>query len=144
MAGSVTQTLEVKEPTGISTGGKAKVLTFSWTADAADGSVPDTAVNVANLAAIQGMLIHQITTNPGAVAPTAGYDIVINDDDGIDIAGGALTNRSATVSERVVPKADVANSIFGPVPVGDSLTLQITGNLVNGATGTVKLFLYRD
>lgn len=144
MAGIVTQVLVDLEPAGISTGGKAKLLKFSWTADASDGTVPNTVTNDAITAAIRGMNVTQITTNPGTTAPTAGYDIAINDEDGIDIAGGVLANRSATVSERVVPKADEANSIFGPVLVNGTLTLAISGNVVNSAVGVVKVFLERS
>ena len=134
-AGSVTQAIK-NYPNG-----NMKTVTFSWTGDASDGSVPSTATNTAITTEIAGWYVYAIVTDPGAVPPTTLYDIVINDANGFDIAGGQLANRSATVTERVIPKLDATASLYGGVLVDSTLTLVITGQSVNSATGTVKLML---
>lgn len=129
-AGAVTQTLERIAGTNIS------ILTFAWTADSADGSVPDTVTTDAITAAIKGMGVIEVRTTPGTTNPTAAYDIVINNADGLDLMGGALADRSATAAE-----AAFSNSTTGAID--SALTLGISGNSVKSATGTVKLIISR-
>ncbi|MBW2105244.1 MAG: hypothetical protein JRI26_04265, partial [Deltaproteobacteria bacterium] len=50
---------------------------------------------------ITGFLRHVETNPDGTAVPTALYDIVLNDADGMDICKGALLGRSATLTERV-------------------------------------------
>lgn len=135
MAGTITQSYEIMPNSNVS------VLTFTCTADSSDGSFPSTDTSSAITAAIKGMSITEVRTNPGSTAPTANYDIVLNDTDGIDLMGGALANRSATASERVVPV--VQTGIYGDSPVDGAITLAITNNSVNSATLTVKVFFSR-
>ena len=134
-AGSVTQAIK-SYPNG-----NMKAVTFSWTGDAANGTVPSTATNAAITTEISGWYVYAIETDPGSVAPTTLYDIVINDASGFDIAGGQLANRSATATERVIPKLDATASLYGGSLVDGALTLVITGQSVVSATGTVKLLL---
>ncbi len=109
------------------------VLTFSCIADAADGSFPSTTTNSEITKAIKGYFGYEVRVNPGVMAPQALYDIVINDFDGIDLAGGSLANLSATVSARVTPWF----TVDGPI------ALTITGNNVNKAETAIKIFLAR-
>jgi len=134
-AGSVTQKLD-KYPLA-----NMRVLTFSWIGDAANGTVPSTATSTAIVTDIAGWYVYAIETNPGAVAPTTLYDIVVNDVEGLDIAGGMLANRSATATEKITPRLDSTYSIFGGVLIDGALTLVITNQSVVSATGTVKLLL---
>jgi len=136
-AGTVTQKLD-KYPNA-----NMRVLTFTWTGDAADGTVPSTATSTAITADIAGWYVYAIETNPGAVAPTADYDVVVNDAEGLDIAGGMLANRSATATEKITPRLDSTYSIFGGVLIDGALTLVISNQSVVSATGTVKLILSR-
>ena len=117
-----------------------KTLTFSWTGDAGTGAVPSTPTSAVNTIEIAGWYVYAIETNPGT-APTAGYDIVINDAESLDIAGGMLADRSATLTERITPRLDSTYSIFGGVLVDSALTLVITNQNAASATGTVKLYL---
>lgn len=145
-AGSVTQTLTAQEPAGISTGGQVQLLTFSFTGDAGDGKVPSTATSTDITAAIQGMCIYEVITNPGATKPTDNYDIVLNDVDGVDMMGGTLANRDETNSERAVPllmSTTNGTEIAGCSLVNGTMTLVITNTIVHSATGTVKVFLKR-
>lgn len=134
-AGSVTQAIKNY------TNGNMRTVTFSWVGDAANGTVPSTATSTAITTDISGWYVYAIETVPGSVAPTPLYDIVINDASGFDIAGGQLANRSATATERVIPKLDATASLYGGVLVDSALTLVITNQSAVSATGTVKLFL---
>jgi hypothetical protein len=133
--GTCTQSLPVITNSNI------RVLTFTCTASVDDGSFPSTATSDAITAAIKGMYITEVRTNPGSTAPQALYDIVINDTDGIDLMGGTLANRSATASERAIPA--LVTGIYGGTAVDGALTLVITGNNVNSAGTVVKVFLTR-
>lgn len=106
-------------------------LLISWIGDASTGAVPAT-----QLTAIAGdapfhidAYLVRIITNPGSTAPTASYDITLTDEDGIDVAGGLLANRSATLSEHVRDTCLVRGI----------LTFTLTNNSVASATGTVRL-----
>lgn len=135
-AGTITQALTNLGSTG------AKVLTFTCTASADAATYPSTDTSTEITAAILGMCIAEVRTNPGGTAPTAAYDIVINDTDGIDLMGGALANRSATASERVVPALNAVGT-YGSTLIDGTLTLVITNNAVNSAGIVVKVFLTR-
>lgn len=134
-AGTVTQTLD-KYPNI-----NMQVLTFSWVGDAANGTVPSTATSTAITTKIAGWYVYSIETNPGSPAPTAAYDIVITNAEELDIAGGTLMNRHGINTERIIPKIDTANAIFGSVLIDSALTLTITNQSVNSARGTVKLIM---
>ena len=133
--GTVTVTLD-KYPNA-----NMRVLTYSWVGDAANGTVPSTATSTTITADIAGWYVYAIETNPGATAPTTLYDIVVNDSEGLDIAGGMLANRSATATEKITPRLDSTYSIFGGVLIDSTLTLVITNQSAVSATGTVKLLL---
>jgi len=112
-----------------------RCLTYSWTGDAADGSVPATASTIS----VDGYII-LVITNPGSTAPTALYDITLTDGDSVDVMGGQLANRSATATEQAVPKI---GTVYGGRWVSGILTLNITNQSVHSATGTVKIFIQR-
>ena len=110
-------------------------IVFSWTADASDGSVPATATTQT----IDGYVV-LVITNPGGTAPTDNYDITLTDADSVDIMGGALGNRDTSASEHAVPKI---GDIYGGRWVTGTITLNITNNSVNSATGTVTIYVQR-
>jgi len=76
-------------------------------------------------------------TNPGAVAPTDNYDIVVNNEDSLDIFGGALANRDSTNTEWTMP---LLNGNYTGVPVDGQLTIQTSNNSVNSAV--IEFILY--
>ena len=79
MAGSITVTEE--------TFGSLKKIKWAWTSDAsgdAGGSSEGLTTNPYN-----GALERLVTVPDGVDAPTADYDIVINDQDGVDVLVGA-------------------------------------------------------
>ncbi len=113
------------------------ILTISWVADAAAATVPSTTIpyQVANRYNVMGWYLYSAETNPGSMAPTDNYDIVINDADSVDISGGLLANRDTANSEIV----NIGTSSHGyPVVRGD-LTFVLSNNSVNSATGTCIL-----
>jgi hypothetical protein len=105
---------------------------WDWVADDTDGSVPSDTVN-----GILGYVV-RVITDPGATAPTDDYDITLTDAYGCDVMGGALADRDTTATEQAMP-------IIGGASTGalvlDSLTVNITGNSVNSATGTVYVLI---
>lgn len=109
-------------------------ITLNWTADDTNGSVPETVIDWP----IDGILSY-VTTNPGATAPTALYDIVLEDKDGVDVMGGALGDRAAAVSEVAFPKEPGTAVNMNGVPVLGQLTFKLTNNLVNSAVGSARL-----
>lgn len=110
-------------------------LTFTWTADDGDGSVPATASELSFKANVC-----VVVTNPGATAPTDDYDITLTDEHGIDVMGGQLANRDTTTSESALPKI---GSVYGCRPISGTITLNITNNSVNSATGVVEVFILK-
>lgn len=111
---------------------KRKIVTLSWVGDAAGGTVPNTPISAATYG-LTGMFFYSAETNPDVGPPTANYDIVVNDADGLDIAGGLLADRSNTLTQLV----NIGLTAFGyPIVRGD-LIVAISGTIVNSATGTL-------
>jgi hypothetical protein len=52
-------------------------------------------------AKLQGYIL-RVVTNPGATAPSDNYNLDLQDEDGVDVMGGMLSLRDATVSEQVI------------------------------------------
>jgi hypothetical protein len=100
------------------------VMELTWVA-AANGSVETFDISNTDLKEYYLMLV---VTDPGATAPTANYDIVINDSYG-DVLGGALANRSASATER----------FESLIPYSEDWTIVITNNSVDSATGKIIL-----
>lgn len=86
--------------------------------------------------------LERVVINPGSTAPTASYDMVVEDRDAVDILGGSGANLSATVTTNFVPligtvvesATDHARYI-----VGGTLSLKIT-NAGASKVGTVALY----
>lgn len=106
--------------------GNIRRINFSVVADAADGSVPDTA-----LPKFQGRLL-ALHTNPGATAPTNLYDITLIDGDGLDRLQSVGLNRATATSEQV-PVVYASTSVNPPVSIDETLTLTFANNSNNSA-----------
>lgn len=125
MAGSITQTW-------YETGVIRKVV-FACTADAAAATFPDTVLSTK----IDGYLL-KIVTDPGATAPTADYDITIEDDEALDVLESQALNRHTSNTEFV---SLASGTYFHPVvSKADTLTLKIANNSVNSATVDITLY----
>jgi hypothetical protein len=106
--------------------GTVKKVIFSWTSST--GGLAD----AVTLNAYSGAIQRLITIPSTSSAPTALYDIVVNDDTA-DVLMGAGANRSATLTEQVL-----ASSLG--IVANDVLTLGIT-NAGNAGSGTVLLYI---
>lgn len=116
----------------------AEVVVISWTADAADGSLPTKTVGLYGY-------VEKIVTNPGSTAPTDNYDIAFGDpsDSALSVLSTALDNRHTTTTQQVYPRiAGTVGTVssFKPFLVGD-YTVAVTNNSVNSATGTIEIYL---
>ena len=108
----------------IKSAGGFQVLSLAWTTDASGNFVARTTPE------INGFIV-AFVTNPGSAAPTADYDPVLTNTDGVDVSGGALTDRHTSTSQLVMP---LVNSEAVRLPVLGALTFDITnaGNSKNG------------
>ena len=101
-----------------------------------DGSFDTYSINTS-----EGLVFMALTIPDADTPPTPLYDIAILDEDGVDIFGGELENRSATAKEQAVP---AIGSTFGGRYFSGILQLAISGNSVNGGKGKVKLYILNN
>ena len=117
-------------------GGDVWKLTLAWTANA-NGSFDDdtTAVD------LKGYILEVVTvpdSTAGGDYPNDNYDVTLTTELGDDIMGGAIANRDTTSTERAQPLSESDNEV---TPVIDgTLILDVTGNTVNGAKGSVIIY----
>lgn len=110
------------------------IITFS--ADASAATIPSTTMSNDCIRDIRGTYLYQVDTDPASPAPTDDWDITISASGGsTDVMGSQCLNRDATNSETCYP----LNYYLVDAP----LTMGISGNLVNSATGTVKVFFVK-
>ena len=114
--------------------GDMNVLVIEWVADT-DGSF--TSFTTRTIDGVVGV----VETDPGSTAPTAAYDITLKNSGGVDIMGGKLGDRSATATETEIPY-NSNESVHLTYPVRGPLTLAISNNSVNSATGTVTIYFF--
>jgi hypothetical protein len=116
------------------------IITFTWTADAADGSIPNTTSSGYYPDGRRGKVgyVSLVTTTPGTPAPTDNYDIALLDEDGVDIMGNSLDDRDTANPEQATPKI---GTVYGGRIMPGIMNLVISGNSVNSATGTVKVII---
>lgn len=81
-------------------------LTFSWTSDGDGDATVQTSQKVS------GRLIAVTTIPSGAAAPSDNYDVTLVDEDGHDVALGALADRDTANTEHVTEASigAIANS----------------------------------
>jgi len=114
-------------------GGEINVLQMTWTTDSSGNfTATDTAYP------IEGYLM-LVETDPSATAPTAAYDIVLNNANGVDVMGGALGDRSATATEMTLP---LLNGSYTMLPVPGVLTMDVT-NAGNSKSGVIRIYFVR-
>ena len=113
--------------------GQVSIYTWAWLSDDTTGAVSCTAK------AANGYVIRVVTDPSGTAAPTADYDVAINDQDGMDIMGGALTDRHTSANEQAVP---LSGSTPMRMLVSGTLTVAVTA-AGNEKEGEVILYLQR-
>jgi len=144
MAGTVNITFGKIDTPYAETHGIVEVL-IEWVGDSGDGTVPETAFDAVDTIDILGRYCVLAVTDPdGVTAPTDDYDIVIEDEYGCDVFGGALANRDGANSEQAVPKSEQAvpkvNNVYGGRLCAGVWTFKLTGNSVNSAKGKCVLY----
>ena len=105
-----------------------KYVQWAWTSDAS-GDVSGTDTKT-----LSGQVLRW-ATNPSSTAPDANYDIVVNDDDGIDIAAGGLANTHTSSSEQVLNGGDAKD---GAAFMG-KLSL-VVSNAGNAKEGVLRMY----
>jgi hypothetical protein len=123
-------------------GQSVKVTTVTWETDECGDASEE-------ISGISGEIL-KIVTIPGEDCdqPDDDYDVVINDEDGLDIALGLLANRDEATAEAVVPvhNAEVAigcNDYVTTAPqyVSGVLTLVVSNaSTCVVTTGTVRIY----
>lgn len=108
-------------------------LTFYWTGDAVNGSVPDTNAQLAGCCS--GFFFTSFAFVPGTPSPTNGYSVQIRDGNGVDVlaAGGAAL--SSTIALSLAAPASA--------PPVSSFRLVVTGQNVANAKGTVIVYMQK-
>ena len=125
-AESVDQSLQV--------GGEIQVLVMEWTTDSSgDLTATDTGY------AIEGFLMLVETDPSGTAAPTADYDITLKDANGLDVMGGALSDRSATATEATMP---LLNGNYTMLPIPSTLSMDVT-SAGNSKSGVIRIYFVR-
>lgn len=110
------------------------VVSIAWVSHT-DGTVSYTFSSLI-MTKIRGMVAYVADTDPGATAPTTLYDITFTNEFTVDIFGGSLGGRSATVGEHTPP---IIAGAYGERPIGQSLQMEIT-NAGNTKGGTVAIW----
>lgn len=108
--------------------GSVKLCKIAWTSDASGDVSGHTSSQV-----YDGRVIYAATIPDPTHAPTTLYDIVVNDDQGVDICDGALIDRSATDAEYINEPALGA--------VAYSKLTPIVENAGNAKKGTIYLYI---
>ena len=106
-----------------------KRLVIACTADASNGSFPNT-----DLKKLGPGYLQPVITNPGSTAPTDNYDISLlhPSDSTADIASSLLGNRDTANTEVAIT---TISGMAAPVFIGPgTYTLSIANNAVNSAT----------
>mgnify|MGYP001615374830 CR=1 FL=1 len=113
--------------------GHVRRIEVTWTGDAADGTVPATA-----LPAFEGRLL-ALVTNPGATAPTDNYDVTLVSGIGDDRLQGVGANRHTTTTQSV-PIVYSGSTVHPWVDGDETMTFTIANQSVNSALGVAVLY----
>lgn len=136
-AGSCTQTLsDTANPI-------MKSLKFVCTGDAADGSIPNTDINAANMAAIEGFYVYSVSAypTPGGTPPDAADVTILQGT--FDILGGkGVSLIHATARYDVFPYSTFMSS-WRYWPITTTLTLAVANQATHSANYTIELIFVR-
>jgi len=111
------------------THGTVKKVKVAWTSDDTTGAVSGTTTNV-----YSGRILGAITVpGAGGVQPSNLYDIAVNDSDSVDVALGALIDRSNAATQ-FVAEASMAGL------ASSKITVSVT-NAGNSKQGTLYLYI---
>lgn len=134
--------------------GRLLIMKIAWISDDTDGTVSpeltallDADTTVRHWSQYEWGWIEKVVTLPDSTsAPTANYDITLEDANGFDILGGACEDRASATDELVLPTdsngVPMPTSIYTGAGPEDTLTLTIE-NAGNTKAGTVYIYVTR-
>lgn len=114
-----------------------KRVIFDWLADAS-GDVSGTESKVVNGVLLKAVFI----PDSGDLAPDASYDVILEDDNGLDVLSGQGADLSALTATSVIPGVpldDGTTTSVGPQTLDDKLELQVSNA---GTANAGQLILY--
>lgn len=91
---------------------------------------------------LEGTILRVVTVPDPTDQPTASYDVILEDEDGIDLLAGQGANRSNVSSEHVAPAVlftDGASTSIAPPVVSGDVELKIS-NAGNAKAGHVTIY----
>jgi hypothetical protein len=135
MAGTVTFS-DVTQLVDLKGGGSLKKITITWESDASGDATGTSPYKV------HGVLLRAVF-NPSADAPTDNYDVVLNDENGMDVLGGQGANLDTANSNHVcpgMPLTDGTTTSVVPIALADALSL-VVSNAGNANDGVIVLYL---
>jgi hypothetical protein len=111
-------------------------ITLTWTSDGSGAATVTTPP-------LNGVLV-RVVTDPGPAAPTANYDLVLNDEFGLDLFAGQGANRHTTSSEHFCPGVaftDGTTTSVTPITTCGAAATLVVAAAGDTKSGTVVLFL---
>jgi hypothetical protein len=110
-------------------------ITTTWVADDTSHLVPDCSL-VAATYQLNGWTLYSVETDPGSPAPSDNYTVTITDANGLDITGGIMSANRDTANTEFKNMSDSANGYY---IIRGNLTVSVSSNTTNSATGTIIL-----
>lgn len=114
--------------------GDTWVVSFDWTGDAANGSVPATLAKIGNQ--LQGYRIVSLDAAPGNPAPTNGYSVTIKSSLAIDCFAGTVNSLGSGTGSSFAASQSCS-------PINGSFTFALTGNTVASAKGKIVVYVQK-
>ena len=116
--------------------GSVRKTIFTWTSDASGD------VSGGTKALISGQILRVVTNPDGTDVPSDNYDVVLNDEDGDDVAEGLLANRdTANVEAVAIATEQTVGSTTGLLPVAiHGLIDCVVSNAGNAKKGVVNVY----
>ena len=124
------------------TGASVRVVTVIFTADDSDGSIPNTTLNRNTTGIVHGSIkgwhLWEVFIDCiSGVSPTDDSDLYVYQDGNDLLDGNGADKVDGSAVDTTYPRIDSSDPY--PRPVSDDLTLTISNNSVNSATGTITL-----
>jgi hypothetical protein len=119
---------------------KNVMLTIGFTDDDSPSDNESRALVASEYMPLIGYFLVGVVSVPSAgdTAPAAAWDVTIKNEDGIDLMGSGMLNRSATAAEWATPKPDGMNFMY-PTLFG-ALTINISNTTTASSVVTLRLF----
>lgn len=120
-----------------------KKLTFFCTGDAANGSIPNTDISAANIAALEGFYLYMVSAYPtaGGTAPDAADVQILQGT--FDILGGKGVNLIHATARQDVYPYSLFMASWRYWPITTTLALSVANQATHSANFAVELIFVR-